>query len=120
MGSDDKQRRQEPAEGVLKNSSLSPHLDQYTVQCNCSDPTHSHSVMVDAEDAEGFISVFVAVTSAPDGFLDRLKEVFKILTTGLIRKEVELLMTPQQSRNYAYVMETAADKIEQKDSRNAR
>lgn len=120
MGSNNVKQQQEPAEGVLKNSSLSPHLDQYTVQCNCSDPVHSHSVMVDAEDVEGFISIFVAVTSNTYGFLDRLKAAFKIVTTGLIRKDIELLMTPQQARNYAHVMEIAAEKIEQKDSRNAR
>lgn len=99
-----------PAEGILKKADVAREIDGWSVECVCSAPSHSHSVMVDINDP--FVSVFVTVTNDEDSILERIKGALTILFKGDVEGSTELLMTPQQARNYATTIEVAAQKIE--------
>ena len=98
----------EPAEGIMKNSGFSEVNPSYTIQCNCTDPEHGHTLFV--EDTYDFVGVSVILTPTANNMT--WKERFKALFTGRAKTDTELLLTVDQARNYSELLARVANEIE--------
>ena len=100
---------QEPAVGVSKSES-----GILTINCECSDPTHAHTVIVNKDDFGIFVSIYTISTTATldhrsffKNICSRIKKAADILFKGYSEHEVSLVLTKQAALNYAKALESA-------------
>ena len=100
-------KSQKPAEGILLRRDWGDAM-QYAVSCECGDNNHNHNVWVEAED--GNVSLTINTTAKTKWWeSNRWKQVWALLTKGYVEYEANIIMTEQQTINYAKTLRTAVD-----------
>lgn len=130
---------QTPAEGILLHKDWGD-AKSYTVECECTDQDHAHSIWIEADDAgvtvtthttqstnswEEAISVRYDIeskllqeiewarTGFVNGLIRRLKLTWAIWFKGYVKYEASLCMTRQQALNYAAALNKAVVDVEE-------
>ena len=101
---------QKPAEGVLLNKDYGD-AKIYTVLCECGDSNHSHNVWVEAEDYGVTVTIYTQ-QKTKWWELNRWQQIWTLLTKGYIEYEANIIMTKQQTLNYAGVLNSAVVDVE--------
>jgi hypothetical protein len=100
---------QKPAEGILKiNDWGSSRV--YQVVCGCNNPDHSHNVWVEAD--ESGVNVIIYTTNTSKFWTkNRWRQIWELLTTGQVEQEVGIVMSEQQTLNYAKSLTRAIEDV---------
>jgi len=96
---------QQPAEGILVQHNWADcHI--YTVACQCGSSDCNHSIWVEAEDTGVIVTTF---TEQKTNFwsMTRWHHIWRLLTQGYVKYEATIVMTEQQTLNYAETLKTA-------------
>lgn len=100
---------QEPAVGVSKSEN-----GILTINCDCGDSSHAHTLMVNKDEFGIFVSIFTVSATAKLNYnsffkniCSRIKKASAILFKGYSEYEVELVLTKQAALNYAKALESA-------------
>ena len=101
---------QEPAEGILLQSDWGD-TRQYSIECECTDPEHGHTLYVESDPDEGVTLTIYTKSQTPVWRVSRWKMIWKLLTTGVINYEVSLLLREQPALNYAAAIKKAAKEV---------
>ena len=96
---------QSPAEGILKRNNWGDAIT-YQVVCECQDANHDHNVWVEADDHRVTVTTYTTQKSKWWS-LNRWQTIWILLTKGYIEYEANLIMTEQQTLNYAEILKTA-------------
>lgn len=126
-----------PAEGILKTNDYG-NSKWYSVVCGCGQPDHSLTVEVEAEEFGVSVNTFVRVKtdywteSAKkrydidnpylqeldwlwkdlwNGLISRLKLTWTVWTKGYVDCETTVLMSEQQTLNFAKTLESAISDV---------
>jgi hypothetical protein len=98
---------QQPAQGILLTRNYGDAV-QYAVVCDCGDSDHTHNVWVEAEDST--VSVIIYTTLKTKWWeSSRWKHLWTLLTKGYIEYEASIIMTEQQTFNYAETLKSAVE-----------
>jgi len=98
---------QTPAEGILLTRNWGDAM-QYMVTCECGDSEHNHNIWVEAEDSN--VSVTIYTTAKTKWWeANRWKQVWTLLTKGYIEYEANIIMSEQQTFNYAETLKSAVE-----------
>lgn len=100
-------KAQTPAEGILLTREWGDVM-QYTVSCECSDSEHSHHVWVEAEDSNVSVTIYTTAKSKWWS-MNRWQKIWTLLTKGCIEYEASIIMTEQQTINYAETLKSAVE-----------
>ena len=126
-------KAEKPAEGILKTHDFG-NSKWYHVVCGCGQPDHSLTVEVEAEDTGISVNTYVTVKTDYwsesvkkrydidnpylqevdwffkglwNGFITRLKLTWTVWTKGYVQCESTILMSEQQTLNYAETLKSA-------------
>jgi hypothetical protein len=100
-------KAQQPAQGILLKRDYGDAV-QYEVTCDCGDSDHSHNIWVEAEDSN--VSVTIYTTEKTKWWeSSRWKHVWTLLTKGYVEYEASIIMTEQQTLNYAETLKSAVE-----------
>lgn len=95
---------QEPAEGIAKIAD-NEHRKAYSVPCNCGCNEHTAVFEVSKEHRDDTdLSLFVYITAKTPWNKRRFKQIWKLLTTGYIETEADVIITNQAAINLANVI----------------
>jgi len=100
---------QSPAEGILKRNDWGDAIT-YQVVCECQDANHDHNVWVEADDHRVTVTTYTTQKSKWWS-LNRWQTIWILLTKGYIEYEANLIMTEQQTLNYAEILKTAIQDV---------
>lgn len=98
-------KAQIPAEGIYKNKSWGDSVT-YSIACECSDPNHQHDVWIEADNCGVSVTTYTQQKTKWWEF-NRFKIIWKLLTTGYVEYEANLIMTEQQALNYSETLKKA-------------
>jgi hypothetical protein len=100
---------QQPAEGILARYS-NESKQNYQVVCQCHCHEHDHSVWIESDEHGASVSIH---TRSNSRFMtkSRWKQLWQLLVHGYVESEVELVMTQQQSLNYAEALRSSITKF---------
>lgn len=101
---------QKPAEGVLIRKDYGD-AKTYTVTCDCCGSDCEHNVWVEADDIGVTVTTYTKQKTRWWS-LNRFQIIWKLLTKGYIEYEASIIMTRQQTLNYAEVLKTAIKDVE--------
>lgn len=101
---------QKPAEGILKRNEWGDAI-LYQVSCECHDPNHDHNVWVEADDHRVTVTTYTTQRSK-FWSVSRWWTIWTLLTRGYVEYEANIIMTKQQSLNYAETLKQAIKDIE--------
>lgn len=78
----------------------------YRVVCECGDPKHDHNVWVEADDTGVNTTIYTTVTT---NFWSKTRwhHIWTLLTKGYIEQETCVIMSEQQTLNYAETLKSA-------------
>ena len=98
-----------PATGILKHNNYGDSI-WYYVPCDCTDPDHSHTVDVEADDHSVTVTIY---SKAKTKFWskNRWHQIWDILTKGYTEAEVSIILTEQQAVNYSAALTSAASDV---------
>ena len=105
-----------PAEGILLRKDYGD-AKIYQVVCECGDCDHSHDVWVEAEDHGVTVTIY-SNQKTKWWQSNRWKIIWTLLTKGYVERESSIIMSEQQTLNYANVLQSAVKDV--KSFRNAR
>lgn len=109
-------RIQQPAEGVLLRKDYGD-AKIYQIVCECGDCDHSHDVWVEAEDHGVTVTIY-SKQKTKWWQSNRWKIMWTLLTKGYVERESTIIMSEQQTLNYANVLQSAVKDV--KEFRNTR
>ena len=101
-------KSQVPAEGILKRNNWGDAI-AYQVVCECQDANHDHNVWVEADDHRVTVTTYTTQKSKWWN-LNRWQTIWILLIKGHVEYEANIIMTKQQTLNYA---ETLKKKLAQ-------
>jgi hypothetical protein len=101
---------QTPAEGILKRGDWGDSI-HYQVVCQCHDTNHDHNIWVEADDSDITVTTY---TTQRSKFwkLNRWQTIWILLTKGYVEHEANIIMTRQQTLNYAETLKRAIKDVE--------
>jgi hypothetical protein len=102
---------QQPAEGILLRKDYGD-AKIYNVVCECGDCDHSHEVWVEAED-HGITVTIYTQQKTKWWQSNRWKIMWTLLTRGYVERESVLIMSEQQTLNYANVLQLAVKDVKE-------
>ena len=106
-----------PAEGILTHHSWGD-TKMYTVPCRCCGADCEHNVCVEADDDSVTVTTFTK-QKTKWWSTNRFAIIWRLLTRGYIEYEASIIMTQQQTVNYATALLSAVkDVTEFKEARN--
>jgi hypothetical protein len=105
-----------PAEGILKHNSWGDSK-VYRVTCSCGASDHDHHVWVEADDHEVSVTIY-STTRTNFWSKTRWYHIWTLLTKGYIDSETSLIMNKQVALNYASVLHSAIEDVEQFRKKN--
>jgi len=105
-----------PAEGILKHNSWGDSK-VYRVTCSCGASDHDHHVWVEADDHEVSVTIY-STTRTNFWSKTRWYHIWTLLTKGYIDTETSLIMNKQVALNYASVLQSAIEDVEQFRKKN--
>jgi len=102
---------QMPAEGILKRNDWGDAIT-YQVVCECQDANHDHNVWVEADDHRVTVTTYTTQKSKWWS-LNRWQTIWILLTKGYVEYEASIIMTEQQTLNYAETLKKAIQDVKQ-------
>ena len=102
-------KAQSPAEGVLIRKDYGD-AKVYQIVCECGDCDHSHDVWVEAEDHGVTVTIYTQQKSKW-WEQNRWQTIWRLLTKGYVERESVLIMSEQQTLNYAETLKKAANDV---------
>jgi len=102
---------QTPAEGILKTGNFGDSMC-YRVVCGCGQPDHEHNVWVEADETGVNVTIYATVKS-PFWSMNRLKQIWHLITKGYLEHETVVTMSQQQALNYAETLKTAINDVKE-------
>lgn len=103
-------KAQTPAVGILKNGDWGDTLC-YQVVCGCGQPDHSHHVWVEVDDTRDISVVIYTTNTSKFWSKNRWRQMWELLTKGYVEEEVSILMSEQQTLNYANTLTQAVNDV---------
>jgi hypothetical protein len=100
-------KAQKPAEGILLTREYGDAM-QYAVTCECGDTEHSHNIWIEAEDSNVTVTIYTTVKSKW-WEANRWKQIWTLLSKGYVEYEASIIMTEQQTFNYAETLKVAVE-----------
>ena len=100
---------QTPAEGVLKRNDWGDAVT-YQVVCECQDADHDHDIWVEADDHRVTVTTYTTQKSQWWS-LNRWQTIWILLTKGYVKYEANIIMTEQQTLNYAETLKKAIQDV---------
>jgi len=100
---------QKPAEGILLHKEYGD-AKHYTVPCECCGPNCEHNVWVEADDTGVSVTTYTQ-QKTKWWELNRFKIIWRLLTRGYVEYEASIIMSEQQTLNYANVLTTAVEDV---------
>lgn len=100
-----------PAVGILKQGDFG-QCKFYEVACDCTDPDHSHTIEVEA-DQFGVSVIIYTKTSTFNNKKSRWRQIWDILWKGYSEYETSILLKDQAAMNYAGVIYSAANDVKE-------
>lgn len=97
---------QTPAQGIMLKSDFG-NAKTYHVDCECTDPDHSHIVDVAADEDFGVTVEIWTTAETPVWKVSRWKLIWELLTKGTIKYNVALIMREQETLNYIHALQSA-------------
>ena len=109
-------KAQTPAEGIMKTNDWGDSR-VYRIACNCGDENHNHNVWVEADDHD--ITVTIYTTGKTNWWSKtRWYHIWTLLTKGYIDTESTVCLSKQQALNYATVLNSAVNDVEEFKKKN--
>jgi hypothetical protein len=102
---------QVPAEGILLRKDYGD-AKIYNIVCECGDCDHSHDVWVEAEDHGVTVTIYTQ-QKTKWWQSNRWKIIWILLTKGYVERESVLIMSEQQTLNYANVLQSAVKDVKE-------
>jgi hypothetical protein len=102
-------KAQTPAEGILKRGDWGDSKS-YLVPCSCCGSDCDHNVWVEADDTGVAVTTYTKLKSKWWKF-NRFQTIWTLLTKGYVEYEASIIMTEQQSLNYADLLKAAAKEV---------
>jgi hypothetical protein len=100
---------QTPAVGILKQNDWGD-TKVYKVVCYCCGSDCEHNVWVEADDTDVTVTTYTKQKTKWWKF-NRFQIIWKLLTKGYIEYEASIIMTQQQTVNYANTLLSAVTDI---------
>lgn len=100
---------EKPAQGILRHNDWGTSV-MYKVACDCTNPDHTHTVDVEANEHDVTVTVYVKTTT-PFWSCSRWREIWRILTQGYAEYEASIVLTEQAAVNYAGALTSAAKDV---------
>ena len=100
---------EKPAEGILKRNDWG-NSKSYNVACNCCGSDCEHNVWVEADETGVFVTTYTQ-QKTKWWSLNRFQIIWTLLTKGYIEYEASIIMTEQQTHNYANTLLSAVDDV---------
>ena len=107
---------QAPAEGILKSGKWGDSI-AYQIVCECGDSNHDHNVGIEADDCNTTVSIYTTQKSKWWSF-NRWQSIWTLLTKGYVEYEVNIVMTEQQTLNYAEALKKSIADVKEFKSKN--
>ena len=104
-------KAQQPAEGVLLRKDYGD-AKIYNIVCECGDCDHSHEVWVEAEDHGVTVTIYTQ-QKTKWWQSNRWKIMWTLLTRGYVERESVLIMSEQQTLNYANALQSAVQDVKE-------
>jgi hypothetical protein len=132
-------KAQAPAEGIMKTNDFG-NAKYYKVVCGCGDPDHDLDFEVESDETGVHVNTYVRAKTdywsesvkkrhdidnywlqefdwfwkdLVNGFLTRVKLTWAIWIKGYVRTETTVLMSKQQTLNYAETLKSAMTDVEE-------
>ena len=102
---------QTPAEGILLHKEYGD-AKHYTVPCECCSTDCAHNVWVEADDTGVAVTTYTQ-QKTKWWELNRWQIIWQLLTRGYIEYEATIIMTKQQALNYASVLNSSINDVEE-------
>ena len=99
-----------PAEGIYKTGEWGDSVS-YRIACNCHDANHSHDLWVEASDI-GIDNTIYTTVKSKWWSINRLKQIWILLTKGYIETESSISLTTQQALNYSEVLKSSIEYVD--------
>ena len=93
----------EPMKGVTLMKKFNNSDKHYRVSCDCSSPDHNHDLFVEKDGDTGLTTVTV-YSNMNTGWVNRVKLAIKLLWSGYLEYQSEIILTQEQAENYANVL----------------
>jgi hypothetical protein len=109
-------KAQTPAEGIMKTNDWGDSK-VYRIACNCGDENHNHNMWVEADEHDIIVTIY---TTGKTNYWSKTRwyHIWTLLTKGYIDTESSVHMTKQQALNYATVLNSAVDDVEEFKKKN--
>jgi hypothetical protein len=104
-------KKQTPAEGILKTNDWGS-AQSYKVVCECGDDGHSHKLWVEADETNINVTIYTQLKSK-FWCMDRWEKIWTLLSKGYIEVEECVIMTEQQTFNYANTLLSAVSEVQE-------
>ena len=101
---------QVPAEGILQHNDWGD-TKVYRIPCSCGQSDHDHNVWVEADDHDVSVTIYTTVHSK-FWSMTRWHTIWTLLTKGYVDTEATVLMSRQQTHNYAHTLLSAIEDVE--------
>ena len=84
----------------------------YRIACNCGDENHNHNMWVEADEHDIQVTIY---TTGKTNFWSKTRwyHIWTLLTKGYIDTESSVHLTKQQALNYATVLNSAVNDVEE-------
>jgi len=102
---------QKPAEGILKTYDWGS-TQSYKVMCECGADEHSHNLWVEADDTNVIVTISTRLKSK-FWSINRWKKIWTLLFKGYVEVEECVIMTEQQTFNYANTLLSAVNEVKE-------
>ncbi len=109
---------QVPAQGVLLVNNWGSSK-MYKAVCECGDNDCTHTIDVEAEDTGVIVTIY---TTTRTNFWSKSKwrHIWRLLTKGYTDYETCIIMNKQVALNYANVLQSAVDDVEELRKKNVK
>lgn len=106
-----------PAVGILKQGEYGDSI-WYYIPCDCSEPDHSHTVEVEADDYSVTVHIY---TKSKTKFWSksRWRQIWDILRKGYTEYDTDVILKEQQAINYASALTSAVNDVKLFKSKQA-
>jgi hypothetical protein len=101
---------QTPAEGILKRKDWGDSKS-YAVTCECGSDDHTHNVWIEADESGVTVNTY-AIQKTNFWSKTRWHHIWRLLTTGYVEYEANIIMSQQQALNYSETLKSAINDVE--------
>lgn len=103
-------KAQKPAQGIMLQCDYGK-AKTYRVECECTDPDHSHVVDIAADEDYGVTVEIWTISEIPIWKMSRWKLIWQLLTKGTVKYNVALILREQQALNYVEAIKSAIQDV---------